>query len=186
MLENLFTSKNRVKILLFLLFEKSETYIREVSNLTKISPGAVKKEMDNLNSMGIIYMKKGKIELNQDCMIIQDLKNIFIKTDYIFEPIKSAIKEAPIKFAVIFGSIATGKDKTSSDVDLLIISNLKQDKIFNMLRIAEKSIGREINTIVWSFETLTSKVESALIRDIKKKGFLVLKGDENEFRRIIK
>jgi predicted DNA-binding transcriptional regulator len=60
MLEKLFTSKNRVKILNFFLFEKSESYIREISRNLKVSVSAVKKEVDNLLLTSILKKREIK------------------------------------------------------------------------------------------------------------------------------
>ena len=100
MIEKLFTSKNRVKILEFLLFEKNESHIREISREIKISSSAVKKEVDNLLEIGLIVKGEKNIKLNKKCSYLEDLKNIFIKTDAVIYPLREVIeKDKKIKYA---------------------------------------------------------------------------------------
>ena len=61
MLEKLFTSKTRIKILDYLLFHKKETYLREIAKDLKLYPSAVKREIDNLLGLGLIKKQKNKI-----------------------------------------------------------------------------------------------------------------------------
>jgi len=186
MLEKLFTSKNRIKILKYLLFENQETHIREISKELKISSSAVKKEIDNLIELDLIKKQKNQLILNKKSNILNDLKNIFIKTDYLYYPIKEAInKIKKIKFALIFGSFARGDYSSESDVDLMIIGDLKLSEILRLTNPVEDKIGREINPVAWTIESLKKQKNSAFVRDIFKKGVIMIKGDENEIRKLI-
>ena len=48
MLEKLFTSKTRIRVLNHLFFHKKETYLREIAKELKLPPSAIKRELDNL------------------------------------------------------------------------------------------------------------------------------------------
>lgn len=184
-LQKLFTSKNRIKIIEFFFFKKNESHIREVSTILKISPSAVKKETDNLIDIGILEKKSGKIVLNENNNISNDLKNIFVKTDFLYIPIKQSLGKEKIDFALIFGSFANGNFKNESDIDLLIIGNLSLDDVYKKLKEPEKQTNRAINPIVWTRKTFLEKKRSGLIRDIAKKKIMMLMGDENEFRKLV-
>ena len=187
MLEKLFTSKNRIKILQFLLFEKHETYLREIAKELKISTSAVKREIENLINLGIITKQRNKLELNKKSNILDDLKNIFIKTDYLYYPIKKVINNIrTIKFALIFGSFARGEHKEESDVDLLVIGDIKRIDFYKKIKPIEDKIKREINPSIWTTEDLTKQKNTGFVKDVFKKKIIILKGDENELRKIVK
>lgn len=186
MLEKLFTSKNRIKIMEFLFFEREETYLREISKELGISPSAVKRELENLIVTGLIKKQRNKIVLNEKSNIIGDLKNIFIKTDAIVYPIKRVLKSNKIKFTLIFGSFAVGDYSGDSDIDLMIIGDMKLSEVYKLLRPVENQIKREINPVVWKLETLRGKKDIGFVRDIFKKKIIMLKGEENEIRKIVK
>mgnify|MGYP001594463135 FL=1 len=185
MLEKLFTSKNRIKILSFFLFENQESYIREISRELNVPVSAVKKEIDNLSSIGILNKDKRKISLNNKCNYLEDLKNIFIKTDSIIYPIKEALKSNKIKYAFLFGSFARGDYQEESDVDLMIIGDIKLSEVINFINPVDDNIKRNINPVVWTTETLINEKNSGFIKDIFKKGIIMIKGDKNELRKII-
>ena len=186
MLEKLFTSKNRVKILQFLFFEKQETYLREISNKLKISPGIVKKEIDNFKDIGLIIKEGNGIKLKKSSNILEDLKNIFIKTDFVVYPIKQVLKDKRIKYALIFGSFARGEFKEESDIDLMIIGDVRRIEFYKMLRPVEDKTKREINSTVLTTEELTAEKRTGFIKDVFNKKVIMLKGDENELRKIIR
>lgn len=185
MLEKLFTSKNRIKILEFFLFKKNESHIREISRELKIPVSAVKRETDNLSSIEIISIKNRKISLNKNCNYLEDLKNIFVKTEAIVYPIKKALTNKKIQYAFLFGSFARGDYREDSDVDLMIVGNITLNEVIKIIRIPEIKIKKDINPIVWTIENLKKEKKSGFVRDIFKKEVRMIKGNENELRKII-
>ena len=186
MLEKLFTSKNRIKILKYFLFEKEESYIREISKELKISVSAVKREVDNLAFIGIIKIKKNRIIVNKNCSFLGDLKNIFIKTDFIIYPLKEAVdNNKAIKFAFIFGSFARGEYSEESDIDLMVIGDASLSSIIKLIGPTEEEIKKNINPVVWTIENLKKEKNSSFVKDIFKKGIIIIKGDKDELQKII-
>ena len=186
MLEKLFTSKNRIKILEYLFFVNEESYIREISRELKMPVSAVKREIDNLLSIGIITINKNRIVLNKKCNFIDELRNIFVKTDAIFYPIKQVLDDRRIFYCLTFGSFANGTYTHESDVDLLIIGNIKLFDLTKLLKPVEIKIKREINPVVWTIDNFKKERKSSFVKDIFNKKIIMLRGDENELRRITK
>jgi len=187
MLEKIFTSKTRIKIIGFLLFEKSATHIREISKMLRIPVSSVKREIDNLLSIGVIKKQENKVLLNEKNSIIEDLKNIFIKTEFIAYPIKDTVrKNEKIKYAFIFGSFARGEYKEDSDIDLMVIGDINLDASIQLINPIEKRIKRNINPVVWKVKDLIKRKKDGFVKDIFNKKIIMIKGDENELRKIIK
>ncbi len=183
MLEKLFTSRARIKILNYLFFDNSESSIREMSRKLSLSSSIVKNETDNLKKIGLIHNGK-KILLNKNCPFFNDLRNIFIKTDFLKYPILNCLKGVSVKYAFIFGSFAQGNYTPESDIDLMIIGEVKREEIYSLLKKTESHLGREINPVVWTLEELKKKKEIGFLRDILKKKIIMIIGDENEFRKV--
>ncbi len=148
MLEKIFTSKTRIKIMQFLFFEKQETYVREISKMLNISVSGVKREIDNLKKLGLVKENK-KVLLNKECVIFEDLNSIFIKVDYLGYTIKKVMEKTGVEFALIFGSFAKGDYSADSDIDLLVIGKIKQAEVFKKLKPVERIIKRDINPVIW-------------------------------------
>ena len=193
-MDKLFGSKTRVALLAKLLMDTDKSfYLRELSRELKIPYGMVYKEEKNLVSLGIVREdKKGKVTLvsiNRDLPYFAELKNLIIKTvgfGYLLRNLLSKLKG--IQFALVYGSFASGEESESSDVDLLIVGNLSEEKILDVTSLVEKEVGREVNYILWSKEEFIRRVESKhhLLREIVNKPIIMLVGEEDEFRRIVK
>jgi len=193
MLERLFTSKTRVSILEeFLLNPGTEYHIRELARIVEITPIYVQKELKNLESLGLLgSRKKGNMvlyKLQAKSPIVEDLKRIFLKTESIGYAIVGELDTKKIKFALIFGSFAKGIETPTSDVDMLIIGDVKEDDILRSISKTERRIGREINFMLWTEKEFLQKVREniPLIREISKTPIIMLVGEENEFKRSIK
>ncbi len=193
MLERLFTSKTRVKILELLIFKQVELHIREISRRIGVSAPYVMKELRNLKKMNLlIESKKGNLKLyriNKNSPIYNELKKIYLKTEILSDFIKESLKKLlRIKYALIYGSFASGEEREISDIDLLVIGDIKEDKILEFTRYAEGKIGREINYILWNEKEFKKrcKEKNHLLINIEINPIIMLVGDENEFKRAIK
>ncbi|MEN9626686.1 MAG: hypothetical protein RL557_1014 [archaeon] len=185
MIEKLFTSKNRVKLLEFFLFREKESYLRDIERKLKIPISAVKNEVDNLISLGILLSSSQGITLNESCIYIDDLKNIFIKTDYIVYPLQETFKKVDADFVFIFGSFAQGNFAKESDIDVIVIGTVKPFELYKKIKPFENIIKRDINPVVWTIDHLKKEKKSSFVKDIFKKRIIMIKGDEHELRKVI-
>lgn len=185
-LDKIFGSNARVDILGYLFFDEKESYLRELAKKLKISPSAVKREIENLEALGILKKKNNRITLNESSVILNELRSIFMKTDFIIYPIKKSLDSNKIKFAFVFGSFARGDYVKESDVDVMIIGDIKLKEVISLTSLPEKKIGRDINPVVWSVENLKKEKNSGFVRDVFRKGIIMIKGDESELRKIVK
>jgi predicted transcriptional regulator len=81
MLERLFTSKTRVRLLSEMLLSSDREYhIRELSRIIDISPIYVQKELKNLQSLGLLTSRKQSnmvlYVLDKSSTISDDLKRV--------------------------------------------------------------------------------------------------------------
>ena len=83
MLNNLFTSKTRVLILRELLFSTEKIHLRGLARKINITPIYVKKELANLQNIGIVKQEKlanlTLYNINPDCPVLSELRSLFIK-----------------------------------------------------------------------------------------------------------
>lgn len=193
MLEKLFTSKSRVKILHLLFFDPhNEFHLREISRRTGVSAPHIKKELENLKEINLVTERReGNLKLfkiNKSSPIFDELKRIFIKTESVGNLLRKKFEELKVKYSLIYGSFASGKESELSDIDLLIIGNIKEKEVLEIIRKSEKIIGREINYILWNENEFEKRAREKhhLLFDIIKKPIIMLAGDKNEFRKAVK
>jgi len=168
MLEHLFGSKTRYK-LLRLFFRNSEKsyYVRELSRFLGTQINAVRRELELLLKAGLIkeIEDKGKkgfeagaslrryYMLNVESLLYPELQALLAKAELAGEQefIKSIEhKGGEIKFFLLSGQF-TGDREAPSDM-LLVGNNLKERNIANIIANYEKETGHELR-----YTTMTEK-----------------------------
>lgn len=193
MLERLFTSNARVKLLAEILLNSDREYhIRELSRITDVSPIYVQKELKNMQSLGLLVCrKKGNMMLymaDKNSTIIDELKRIFLKTESVGTQIFKSLDRKKIQYALIYGSFAKGTESTKSDIDLLVIGDVDEDSLLGSISKTEKKIGREINFIHWTPKEFVQKAKEKipLLVEILKTDVIMIIGEQSELKRTIK
>jgi predicted nucleotidyltransferase len=179
----------RRRVLGLLLLHPDQSYhVREIARLTGTVAGTLHKELAQLESVGILEKKKTGNQLfynaNQRCPIYQELVGILKKTSGIVDVLSQALAPLAdkIKIAFVFGSIAKGKETSASDVDVIVVGQLKFSDLVNALYPAQEIIQREINPKLFSDSEWQAALEqkNAFIKDVLTGPKLFIIGDEND------
>ena len=99
-------------------------------------------------------------QANPDAPLFDELTSIVRKTFGMAEPLRRSLRPLAkdIVAAFVYGSVAKGRDKSSSDVDLLVVSDrLAYADVYSALEPLRRELGREINPTVYSREDFTRK-----------------------------
>jgi predicted nucleotidyltransferase len=194
MLERLFTSKSRVKILeLLLLNPTREFHLREISRRTRVSAPYVRHELMNLITLGLVLKRsQGNLtlfRLNRDSVIAEELKRIFLKTESFGRFVRGSLREAGnMRFALIYGSFAKGEESETSDIDLLIVGEVDERRMLDAMERVEEGTGRDVNYIAWTENEFEKKVQEGvpLLDEIVSTPVIMIVGDFDEFRKAVK
>jgi predicted nucleotidyltransferase len=98
--------------------------------------------------------------------------------------IKEALQDIEgIDTAFIYGSLAKGEEVAGSDIDLLIVGNIDEDRLLGSLPNLERRLGREINYSIYGLEDFRKKKKEGdgFINTVLKESKLVLLGNPDEF-----
>ena len=193
-IDRLFGSRTRVMLLTKLLMNANRSYyLRELAKELNVPYSMLYKEKNTLRSLGILKEeRKGKINLlslNKNLPYYPELKGLVMKTTGLAGVIADSLHTiAEVKYALIYGSFANGEETGSSDVDLMIVGDTAEEKILDAVTTAEKTIGREINYILWSENEFYSRVREKhhLLINIVSSKVIILVGSEDEFRGAVK
>lgn len=167
MLEQLFGSKTRIKILRLFFRNKDKTFfVREISRQISIQINAVRRELELLSSLKIIKEvenssneeKENEIGeklrkyycLNTESVIFEELKELLLKENVMGEQelvtnLKS--KAGKIDLLVLTGRF-TGVEKI--ETDLLLVGDVKLRNVKKIIEEYEKKLGFEIRYTVMS------------------------------------
>ncbi len=183
-------TRRRILGLLFTNVD-SKFCVRDIIRKVDSGQSSVQRELVKLEIAGIIKMEViGRhlyFSANQSCSVYPELHGLMIKTYGIADVLNSGLKDISdrIDFAFIFGSLATGKDRADSDVDLMVIGDVSSLEIDKALREAKNKIMREINLVNYSLKGFRERIkESPFIQIVLNDPLIMLIGDEDELRRM--
>ena len=146
-LKMLFSSAIRADVLALLLNNPDEKfYVREIANLIRKNPSGVKRELDNLEKMGILLSHRVAnlryFQANKMSPLFSELKNLIDKSLGLPGALKTIVRLAGAKAAFLYGPYADGEDVGS--VDLFIIG-ASSNNIGTGLKELEEKFSKKIN-----------------------------------------
>ena len=189
MLSKLLTSNTRAE-LMRLLFDgqESEHYLRDIEKLTNVKVSSIQKEVKHLSSLDLLKARKNGNRIyysaNTSHPIYPELVSIVEKTVGIIGQLKVRLNDNRIQGAFIFGSFAIGKEKSESDIDLVIIGDLGMRALTKLLSGIQEKIGREINPHIFSKDEFIKRIikKDHFISSILKEELKPIIGTIDEYR----
>lgn len=186
-------TKSKIKqriILLFVYNPGKEYYINEIAKLVKTSAGTTQRELEKLLANGLLIKNRRAnlvyYKLDIGNRLLPDIKNIIDKTiglDYILKKELSGLDS--IEFAFLFGSYVKENFKTSSDIDLYVIGDMSEKKLYEKIKVAENKIRREINYHLATVNEFETNIKKSFFYQEILKNYLLIIGDEQKFRKFI-
>jgi predicted nucleotidyltransferase len=188
----LFRSKIRQKILVrFFADESKRFYINEMARLVSTTQGTCRREMNKLVDMGILTtLREGNLQyyqLDKVNPLYKEFRAIVQKTIGIEAILRKAIQVVKgIAYAFIFGSYVKKEFDTESDIDIVVVGDIKEAFLMKTLKDTEKTIGREINYHIYTEKEFKGKLKTnSFIQNIIK-NYIMLVGNERKFRELFK
>ena len=188
--EKLFGSKTRAKLLqLFFENPAKSFYVREMTRVIEEQINSVRRELNNLESIGIIksetYDNKIYYSANVKHPFTRPLTEIFSKKvsssrgqevkvstwDDYTRPVKHYLK----------GLIVTNRLPGQDGIDLLIIGNDKTKKLTRWAEVIEKKLGKPINYVIMPTDDFTYRksVKDRFITEVLEMEILEIIDPEN-------
>jgi predicted nucleotidyltransferase len=191
MLTDLLFGTYRKKVLsLLLLHPNMDYHVRELARQTGTAPGTLHKELARLAAAGLLLRKEQgnqvRYQANQQCPVFPELAGLLRKTTGAAEILTTALTPLQPALALIFGSVASGTETASSDVDVLIIADVGFADVVAATYPAQAELGREINPVVYSVQEFRRRVQEqdAFIQDMVSKPKIFLIGTENDLSQL--
>lgn len=187
-LNYLFTSKVRIKILqLFLTHSQDSFHVREIVRRTGQEINGVRRELSRLKQIGLLKSEARQnrlfYTLNFDFLLFYELLRMIGKSTGLGgRLLTEQSKIGKVKLAVIALRYLLGAKALESEVDLLLVGKLNLDELKKLVAEAEQQNGREINYTVMTEEEFNfrKKRKDHFIQNILLQPHLVLIGDEME------
>jgi len=185
-------TKNRAELLkLFFTNPDQAFYMQEIGRILGKKPGTFQRTLNNLVSEGTLeseYRANARyFKVNKNYPLFEELKGIVFKTVGVSGSLKDVLERVGnVEFAFIYGSFAKAKENYMSDIDLITIGDLDEDRIIRELDRLEGQLQREINYKLYTLKEFRKEVEERtpfLVEILRDKKVMVI-GDETELRKI--
>ena len=169
-------------------------YLREILRTVGGGSGAVQRELKQLADAGLVDREvRGNhvyFSANRDAAIFPELRAIVEKTagtvDVLRVNLAPFLHRGQIEVALVYGSVASGKQTASSDVDLLIIGDVTLSEVIPALRAAEGRLAREVSASMYSAKEFRDKSRRGLafLKRVLSGPKLFVVGDERDLVRL--
>jgi predicted nucleotidyltransferase len=194
MLDDRLFGKTRAAVLreVFLNPDKRISF-NELVRRVKSGDGAVSRELKNLLTAGLVdEEREGNLRFlraAKQSPVFAELKSFVTKASGAPRIIRDALKglEPDIDVAFVFGSMARGRERPDSDLDLFVVGKAGYSVVSDRLRPIEKRLGRPVQTLYFASN---SQVDRASLRKPAMQSLLegpkryVIGGDD-DLRRIL-
>lgn len=163
-LERLFSSSARVKLLTLLLLNPGQSFhIRQLARRLDCSYSNVRRELQNLTELGLLTRQTVanavQFSANESHFLYDDLRSILLKTEGLGDVIRGRlVPTGQVDLALVYGSTAKGQERVDSDIDLLIVGTPDLTELEDALDDLETHIGRPINYVLYSPTEWESKL----------------------------
>ncbi|MCP4272102.1 MAG: hypothetical protein GY781_09060 [Gammaproteobacteria bacterium] len=184
----LFTTTQQ-NVLGILYMQPSQSfYTNEILRITGMGVATIKRELDRMLVAELITMVKignqHHYQANSACPIYEELIGIIKKTFGLTDTINKALSllSNEIDWAFIFGSVASNKEISTSDIDVMVIGNVKFSDVVTKLYPIQGALGREVNPKIYSRKEWIKLIDSndSFIHEVLSKPRLDIIGDGHE------
>lgn len=156
-------SKVAVKVLdYYFLNPHAQHYINELARLLELDPKNTESKLKELEKQGLMLSEfRGKERyffLAKANPVLRHYRQIFLKTFGLEKKLKDIMKDIKgLKEAYLFGSYASNRMDSSSDIDILAVGSHSVLVLQRSVSRLQKSVGREFNVVNLSLEEFAKK-----------------------------
>lgn len=161
----------------------------ELIRLAGSGTGATHRVLTKLAESGLVRVsmegRQKYYQANPDCPVFEELAGLVRKTVGLVGPIREALLPlaGDIQAAFVYGSVASGRDRADSDIDLMVISDaLDYATVIEAAQSAEAVIDRPVNPTLVTLQEWRSKGSrrGGFVERIRGQPKLFVYGSEDE------
>ncbi|OGT35703.1 MAG: hypothetical protein A2W28_02120 [Gammaproteobacteria bacterium RBG_16_51_14] len=193
LVEILFGAYRRQILALLLLRPDESFYVREIGRLTGVPAGSLHRELKLLSDTGLLRRSatgnQVRYQVDRACPIQEELAWIFRKTAGLADILREALAplSKKITLAFIFGSVAEGKERATSDVDVMVVGTASFAAVVEAMSKTRRQLQREVNPVVMTRTTFQLKYRSQdrFVSRIAQEPKIFLIGDAGELGKLV-
>jgi predicted nucleotidyltransferase len=175
-----------------LLHSDRRWYLLELARHLGVGSSSLQRELKLLTNAGILKRSENghRVYFQADvaCPIFTELAGMLTKTVGILDVVKEILTplQEQITVAFIYGSVAVSAERSSSDIDLMVIGDAPLSRIAPVLRNAEQKLARAINPTVYTAQEFKRHMtrENHFLTSVLRGEPLFVIGDQNDLAKL--
>jgi uncharacterized protein len=190
-LAEILSSKARAEFFRILFgIGNKEYHLREMQRRAGLAIGTVRQEAKKLEKIGLIQKRQDGnrtyYHANRTHPLYTAIHDLVLKTSGLREVLQKSLSTDEIRFAFVFGSIASGNETAESDIDLFIIGDIGLRAVSKLIKEPSRQINREINPHIMSVEEFTKrKIEREhFVTRVLESPRLMIIGNEDDLAKL--
>ena len=141
-----------------------EWYLSDLAAHLGVGPSSLQRPLAKLTRAGILRRREDGNRVyyraDPDCPIMPELAGILVKTAGVAEPLREALAPfaASVRVAFIHGSVAEGRERSESDIDVILVGDVPGIELTAALYPVRDILGREVNVTRYTAAEFGAKV----------------------------
>ncbi len=150
LIDFIFSPYRRQMLAVLLLHPDEQFHVRQLERLTGISAGSLHRELKAMAGAGLLRREsQGNqvlYQMERECLIYEELASIFRKTVGVAMVLRDGLLRLGdrIDIAFVFGSMATGKQRVDSDLDLCVLGDVELFDVVRRWVLWRRTSGRKL------------------------------------------
>jgi uncharacterized protein len=186
-------SKTKQQILAATLLQPERAwYLVELARHLHLRPSSLQRELRQFAETGILRRQQNGnrvyFQADTTCPIFSELAQILFKTLGVVEALRKALEPLRdrIDLAFIYGSIAASTERSTSDIDLMIIGSAPLSQVAPLLRDLERQVGRPISPTVYGRGEFVKRIQAGnhFLTNVLRTEPLFITGGPNDLAKL--
>lgn len=176
-----------------LLHPDTSLHVRELARITGASPGSLHRELRALADLGLLLRQEVGRQVhyraNTSSPVFAELAALLRKTAGLADVLREALLPLgnKIRLAFVYGSVAAGTERATSDVDLMVLGTAGFADLARVLASTQTTLRRDVNPTVMTPREFSRKLAASdgFARSVAKGARLWLIGSEDDFAELV-
>jgi DNA-binding transcriptional ArsR family regulator len=165
-----------------------EWYLSDLAAHLGVGPSSLQRTLAKLTGAGMLIRREDGNRVyyrpDPDCPILGELADILTKTVALADPLREALKPLAdkIRVAFIHGSIAEHRERSESDIDIIVVGDVRSADVSFALHPLRAKLAREVNFTRYAPKEFAAKIanENHFLLSVLKKPRIFLIGGQHE------
>jgi DNA-binding transcriptional ArsR family regulator len=167
-------------------------YFTQLARHLGVRPSSIQRELAMFVSAGLLSRERDGnrvyYQADRSCPIFAELEQLLLKTTGLVDVVRRGIEpiRKKLDLAFIYGSIASAKERTDSDIDLMLVGGASLAEVSPLLRPVERRLGRMVNPTVYTTREFSKRLKdkSHFLTRVLKEPALFIHGGRDQLAQL--